>query len=457
MSEKVSDDVRQKNRKAFDLFGKHLSKQQIRFLAAGHLDILESERKGAGFIDRTSGKQFIDAFSSAGSFNVGRRNSQVIDGLSGLHDTDMGSHCLLTSSKVELATRLAAISPGDLKRVVLTGSGADSIECALKLALGATGRTDIIAMVNAYHGHSGYSLSAGGKDYYKELFEPLKPGFSFVPFGDLGAARKAASRNTAALILEPVQGEGGIHVGSDEYLRGLRALCDELGIMLIFDEIQTGFGRTGRLFYSEYSGVVPDIMTLAKSLSGGVYPNGAIVYRDIEVLTKFVDAHPDFHESFGGGSDIGCTISCRVIDFLFENRVWENAAKRGETFRRGLDDLMKSYPKIIKEIRGKGLMLGVEYIHEFMGVLMADNLAKEGVFAAYSGNAPQVMRFMVPITASDREIDDILVKIKKAVKGMGLYLALMLPLAKISFFKKILNNVNVLIVVNNFLRKLHLA
>ncbi|MBP7738391.1 MAG: aspartate aminotransferase family protein [Spirochaetes bacterium] len=457
MKLKISAGIRKLNKRVFELFGSHISKQQIRFLSAGHLDILETERGGIGFVDRTSGRRFIDAFSSAGCFNVGRLNSEVVAGLDEIAKADMGSHRLLSRHKIGFAKKLASLAPGDLNRVMLTGSGADSVECALKLAMGATGRSKVIAMVNAYHGHSGFSLSAGGKDYYKELFKPLKPGFSYVPFGDLNAVRKSASLEIAAIILEPVQGEGGIHVGSDDYLKGLRSICDELGIMLIFDEIQTGFCRTGKFFYGEYSGVVPDIMALAKSISGGVYPNGAVVFRDIDILRSFVDSHPDFHESFGGGSDIGCMVSSRVIDFLVDNRMWENAAQRGKRFQEGLDDLMRSYPKLIREIRGKGLMLGVEYLHEFMGVLMADNLAKEGVFAAYSGNAPHVMRFMVPITVTEEEIDDILAKIGKAVRGMGLYLSLMLPLSRISLFKKIMNNVKVLIFLNNLLRKLHLA
>ncbi len=457
MKPETSDGTRKQNSRVIELFGKHISKAQIRFLVAGHLDILESERNGIGFVDRVSGKRFIDAFSSAGCFNVGRRNMEVIAGLDQIDKTDMGSHRLLSRHKIAFAKKLASLAPADLNRVMLTGSGADSIECALKLAMGATGRSKVIAMVNAYHGHSGFSLSAGGKDYYKELFEPLKPGFSYVPFGDLNAVRKIASREIAAIILEPVQGEGGIHVGSDAYLRELRSICDELGIMLIFDEIQTGFCRTGRFFYCEYSGVTPDILALAKSIGGGVYPNGAIVYRDIDKLINFVDSHPAFHESFGGGSDIGCMISSKVLDYLVENRMWENADKCGKIFREGLDDLMRSHPKIIREIRGKGLMLGVEYLHEFMGVLMADNLAKEGIFAAYSGNAPQVMRFMVPITVSETEINDILIKIGSAVRGMRLYLSLMLPLSRISLFKNIMNNVKVLIFVNNMLRKLHLS
>ncbi|MCP4130070.1 MAG: aspartate aminotransferase family protein [bacterium] len=454
----VRKEEKLKPRDIFKLFARHVSRRQVEFLKAGHLDILETGRKGIGFTDGISGRPFIDAFSSAGCFNAGRGNSGLIDLFSkDLRHVDMGTHNGLSAAKIECAQKLAQSAPGDLNRVIFAGSGAEAIEGALKLAMGATGRDEVISMVNAYHGHSGFALSAGGKDYYKELFQPLKPGFHYVPFGDISAIRERASEKTAAIIIEPVQGEGGIHVADNRYLRALRSLCDLFGILLIFDEIQTGFGRTGRLWFSEYSGVVPDIMTVAKSFSGGIYPNGAVIFRDRDILNSFIEKYPSFNESFGGGSDPGCRVSSSVLDYIIENNIPENAEKMGTKFMDGLSVIMKENPKIIKEVRGKGLMLGVEYLHEFMGVLMADNLAKEGIFAVYSGNAPQVMRFMVPITVTEAQVHLILEKIRSAVRKMGPYLFFMLPLAKIPVFRKIFNNVNVLIFFNNLLRNLRIA
>jgi acetylornithine/succinyldiaminopimelate/putrescine aminotransferase len=237
-------------------FARHISKAQVKLMRAAHLDYLETERKGASFRAAGSGRRVFDSFSSAGCFNVGRGNGEIIEAVCRAADVfDMGTPTLASPMKVEFARRLAKVSPGDLDHVIFTAAGGDAIDCALKLARGATGRNEILAMSKAYHGHSGFSLSANGKDYYRNLFEPLMPGFTFLPFGDLEAARRAAGENTAAIILEPIQGEGGIHVGDDYYLRGLRELCDSLGIVLIFDEIQTGFARTGRMFYSEHSGV----------------------------------------------------------------------------------------------------------------------------------------------------------------------------------------------------------
>jgi putrescine aminotransferase len=446
-------EIRAEKARILGLFGKHISHGQVRYLRCAHLDMQEEHRAGIKFVDKESGRAIIDAFTSAGCFNVGRGNSAVIAALDeALDDYDMGSFGLLSRPKIEFAHKLVSLCPGDLRRMLFAGSGADAIEGALKLALGATGRKEVISMVKAYHGHSGFSLSANGKEYYKHLFEPLMPGFRFASFGDLAAVERLASKNTAAVILEPIQGEGGIHVGSDEYLRGLRTLCDRLGIMLIFDEIQTGLGRTGRVWGSEHSGVVPDIMVVAKSISGGLFPNAAIVYRDTQPLTGFVDRHPDFHDTSGGCSDLGCIVSMKVLDYLVENKIWESAAKTGARFKAGLEDITRENPKIVKEVRGRGLMIGVEYKYEFIGALIADCLAKEGIWAAYSGNAPQVMRFQIPTTATEAEIDEILEKIRRAVKAMKPFLIFMMPLARIPILRMVFDNVKVQIAAFNLVR-----
>jgi len=445
--------IRKDKKRILKLFGKHISQGQVRYLRCAHLDVQEERRAGIEFVDKESGTTFFDAFTSAGCFNAGRGNPRIIAALEeAMEEYDMGSPGLFSRAKIDFASKLVSLCPGNLKRLVLAGSGADAIDGALKLALGATGRKEIIAMVKAYHGHSGFSLSVNGKEYYKHLFEPLMPGYHFAHFGDLDEVRKLASRNTAAIIIEPIQGEGGIHVGSDEYLHGLRKLCDELEIMLIFDEIQTGFGRTGRLWASEHSGVVPDIMVAAKSISGGLYPNAAIVYRDNDLFGRFVEAYPDFHTSSGGGSDLGCMVSSAVIDYIVEKKVWENAARSGARFKAGLEDITRENPEIVKEVRGRGLMLGVEYKYEFIGALMADSLAKEGIWAAYSGNAPQVMRFQIPTTATEAEVDVILGRIRNAVKAMKPYLIFMMPLAKIPVFRIVFDNVKFQIFAFNVVR-----
>ncbi len=451
--EKLPEITRGERKRIFSLFGEHVSKGQIKFLSAGHLDILESNRQGSGFDNAETGERFIDGFSSAGCFNVGRGNPEVVNALhEAIDHSDMGSTGLMSEHKINFACKLAEYSPKNLNKVTFAGSGAEAIEVALKLARAATGRNTIISMEKAYHGHSGFSLSANGKDYYKELFLPLMPGFMFVPFGNIEAIKKLADESVAAIILEPIQGEGGIHVASDAYLAELRNICDRFGIILIFDEIQTGFGRTGRLWASEFSGIVPDIMVLAKSIGGGVYPNGAIVFKDKGILEEYVEKNPSFHTSSGGGSDPGCIVSSKVLDYLIDNRIWNNAEKMGNLLIKGLNDLRKKHPGIIKDVRGRGMMVGIEYDQEYMGVLMADCLARKGMFAVYSGNAPHVMRFQLPITATEDDIKTTLEIISSAIGLMKIYLILFLPISWSAFGKKLLNNQNFLVAANNLMR-----
>ncbi len=432
--------TRRDKERIFGLFGRYINRNQIKYLSAGHLDVFETRREGVGFTDPVTGRRMYDCFTAAGCFNVSRRNPEVMAALAEAADElDMGSPLLGSPLKQELARRLAALAPGDLNQVIFAAGGGEAVECALKMARGATGRKQIISTIKAYHGHTGFALSANGKEHYRHCFEPLMPGFDFVPFNDLGEMDRVVSEETAAVIIEPVQGEAGIFPATAQYLQGLRALCDRNGALLIFDEIQTGFGRTGRMFASEHSGVVPDIMTVAKSLGGGLYANAALLHRDIPVLRKFRSEHPDFHETLGGG-DIACKVSLKVLDYLEEHRLWENAERQGARLREALTGLMRANPKIIREVRGIGLMVGLEYAEEFMGPMMSDALAKHGVFAAYSGNAPQVMRFMVPITVSDAEMDDIIAAVRGAVKDMKTMLPVTLLAAKVPGVLKLLNN-----------------
>ena len=424
-----------------ETFARHVNRGQMRYLRSGHLDVVETERSGISFVDPYSGRTYVDCFTSAGCFNVGRHNPEVLAALEAASEKlDLGTYALVSTPRMELARRLTAVAPGDLSRVLFAAGGGDAIDCAIKLARGATGRPQIVAMDKAYHGHVGFALSANGKAHYREFFEPLAPDFTFVPINDLEAARAAVTQRTAAVILEPVQGEAGIFVAEDGYLRGLRAVCDAAGALLIFDEIQTGFGRTGKMFAAEHSGVVPDIMTLAKSLGGALYPSAAVVYRGTDRLVCFVEGDPWFHTSTMGGSDIACRVSLAALDFIERERLWENAAARGEELTSALQQLMAENPCIIREVRGRGLMVGVEYLYEFMGPLMSDALSKQGVFAAYSGNAPQVMRFMLPLTVTQEEMTGVIAAIRAAVDSIKWLLPIALPVAKLPPALRLLND-----------------
>ncbi len=438
-----------------NLFSRHINRGQVKYLKAGHLDIIETERKGVRFIDPENGREMIDCFSSAGCFNVGRGNPEIIKALDEALDMlDMGNQSMVSPYKVALAEALVQIAPGDLNHVIFVSGGGDAVDGALKLARGSTGRSGVISTVKAYHGHTGFALSANGKAHYRSYCEPLMPDFHFVPLNDLTKVEEAANESIAAVIVEPVQGEAGIFIAEDDYLRGLRSICDRYGIVLIFDEIQTGFCRTGRIFAAEHSGVVPDIMVVAKSLGGGIYPNGAIIYRDRDILVNYINKNPDFHTSVSGGTDLGCYVSLKVLDFIQKEKLWENAREKGELLKKALERLRSDNPEIIREVRGRGLMLGLEYIHEFMGPMMSDALARNGVFAAYSGNAPQVMRFMIPLVAGEKDIRDLISAIEKAVDSMKTLLPFAIPAARVPFILRLLNNEKVQTVLFNWIRSL---
>jgi putrescine aminotransferase len=387
-------------------YAKFVNPQKARVLKNAGLDIIEARREGALVWDIT-GKSFVDCITSAGSFNVGRRNPVIVQALkNALDQYDLGGFLLCSRQKADLAKKLAEITPGDLRYVMFGCGGGEANDFAIKLARGFTFKTDIISTEKGYHGHTGFSLAAIGRDAYKKPFFPMVPGFTQVPFNDLAAMAAAVTDQTAAILIEPVQGEGGIHVATDAYLKGLRELCDAREILLIFDEIQTGFGRTGKMFCAEHSGVTPDIMTVAKSLGGALYPISATIYRD--ELNDFIMTHPFTHLSTFGGSDLGCMVGLAVIDYLVENRVPAHAAAMGELFQAGFDDLLGKYSQLLLDVRRKGLMMGLQYTNESIGPRMSYQLAQRGVLAIYTGNEPSVMRLMPVLEITPEQVQQVI-------------------------------------------------
>ena len=394
-------------------FSRYVNPQKARVLKNAGLDIIEGKREGAAVWDIT-GKKYIDCITSAGSFNVGRRNPEIIDALKkALDDYDLGVFLLCSKPKADLAKRLAEITPGDLQYVMYGSGGGEANDFAIKLARGYTMKNEIISTIKAYHGHTGFSLAAIGRDEYRKPFGPMVPGYKHVPYNNLSAMEEAITEDTAAIIIELVQGEGGIHLATDDYVKGMRKLCDDHEVLLIFDEIQTGFGRTGKMFCCEHSGVVPDIITVAKSLGGALYPISATIYR--EELGDFVMTHAFTHLSTFGGSDIGCIVGLAVIDYLIKNKLPEHAAKMGERFQKGFDELIKKYPELLTEVRRKGLMMGLQYTNDSIGPRMSYQLAQHGVMAIYTGNEPSVMRIMPSLVITPEEVDFVLDALDKSM------------------------------------------
>jgi len=387
-------------------YGEYCNPMKLRTLKHAGLEIIEGRREGALMWD-LEGQQYIDCITSAGSMNVGRRNPEVIAALKEALDSyDLGVFLLGSKPKADLAKKLAQITPGDLKMTMFGVGGGEANDYAIKLARGYTRKPGIITTDKCYHGHTGLALAGIGREAFRKPFEPLSPGFELVPFNDLAAMEAAIGDDTAAIMIEPIQGEGGIHVATDEYLRGLRALCDEREVLLIFDEVQTGWCRTGKMFACQYAGVAPDIMTVAKSIGGGIYPISATIYT--EELNEFVIANPFVHLSTFGGSDLGCIVALKAIEIMERERLWENALARGSQFEVGFNELQEKHSEILLEHRGRGLMRGLQFTSDSHGPRMTYQLARNGVMAMYSGNEPSVMRLMPSLVISEGQVANVL-------------------------------------------------
>lgn len=388
-------------------FAQYVNPGKARILRSAGLDILEWVRDGAVVRD-VDGKEYIDCITGMGSFNLGRHNARVVQALKRALDEglDLGDFMLMSKPKADLARKLALVCPDGLDGVMYGTGGGEAVDFAIKLARGITLRPGVVSALKGYHGHTGFALSAIGRVEFREPFEPLMPHFQQVPFNDLEAMRAAVDDSVGAILVEPIQGEGGINVGSDAYLQGLRQLCDGENRVLIFDEIQSGMGRTGKLWASQHSGVLPDIMTIGKSLSGGLYPITATVFRS--AYLDFLQAHPFIHLSTFGGADIGCVVALEVFQVLEDEGLIDSAAERGGQFQDGFTRLLNIYPQLVTEVRGRGLMIALKYGEDQLGVRMAKELSGRGVLAIMSGNEPSVMRVMPCLTISEEQVERVL-------------------------------------------------
>ena len=263
-------------------------------------------RDGGVYTYDNHGKRYLDCLGGYGIFNVGHRHPKVIEAVKNqLDQVCLHSQDLLNPWAAYLAKQLAAVTPGDLKYSFFCNSGTEAVEGAIKLARLYTGKTEVISTRNSYHGVSMGALSATGREVFRKPFEPLLNGFVHVPFGDIKAMEQAIGKNTAAVILEPIQGEGGINLPPDGYLRKVRQLTQKKGVLLILDEVQTGMGRICRMFACEHEGVVPDILCLAKALGGGVMPIGC--FMSSSKIWRVLEPNPSIHNSTFGGNPLACT------------------------------------------------------------------------------------------------------------------------------------------------------
>ena len=313
------------------------------------------------------------------------------------------SNLYLTEPQVNLARELVSHTFAD--KVFFCNSGAEANETAIKLARSyakkkfGPNRYEIITMVNSFHGRTMATLSATGQEKVQKGFEPLLPGFRHVPFNDLGEVEKAISGRTAAVMLEPIQGEGGVQVADPTYLQALREICSLQGVLVIFDEVQTGVGRTGTLFAYEQLGMVPDIMTVAKGLGGGM-PIGACLARE-DIAAAFT---PGMHASTFGGNPIACSAALAVLKVLREGQVLEQGKRMGDYLEKGLKDIQAGLPYVVKDVRGCGLLRGMELTVDG-GPIVTDCYRRGLLINCTMG---RVLRFVPPLIISQAQIDMLL-------------------------------------------------
>jgi len=380
---------------------------------AGFGDV-EASAHGTKITDY-SGNEYIDCLGGYGVFSLGHRHAEVVAAVAEqLECMPLSSKIFFNKPLADLAELLAEITPGRLQYSFICNSGAEAMEGALKAARIYTKRTEFISTIGGFHGKSMGSLSATGRDIYKSPFEPLIPGFKHVPFGDAKAVEEAMTSRTAAVIVEPIQGEGGIRVPPDDYLPRLRGICTQSGALLIADEVQTGMGRTGKMFACEHWGVEPDVMTLAKALGGGVMPIGAFIGTP-EIWEAMFRENPLMHSSTFGGNPLACRAAIAAIHATRFRDLPGRAARLGEYFIGKLCRIKDKHPKALTEVRGLGLMIGVEFTHEDVGELAIGGLARRGVIAAYTLNNPKVIRFEPPLIITEEEIDTVVTAFDEAI------------------------------------------
>ena len=345
------------------------------------------------------GKEYIDCMGGYGVAIVGHRNERVVNALKSQLEKIITVHSsLYNKTREEFLKILIDVAPHGLTQVHLNNSGAEAVEAAIKFARKFTGKKGMVAMNGSYHGKSMGALSLTFNPKYRKMFQPLVEKTSFAKFGDIESLRETVDDDTGFVILEPIQGESGIRVAPDGFLQEVRKMCDDKGILLIFDEIQSGLGRTGRMWASEHWNTAPDIMCIAKGIAGGV-PMGATLVKP-EILAVMGKGE---HSSTFGGNPLSCAAGTATLQALTQDGLIENAEKMGRRLREGLERLKEKH-KIIREIRGKGLMIGVELKFEVKDILL-DGI-KNGVLILYSGR--NILRFLPPLVISEDDITKVL-------------------------------------------------
>jgi acetylornithine/LysW-gamma-L-lysine aminotransferase len=360
--------------------------------------IVITKGKGASLWD-VNGREYIDCMGAYGVCIVGHCHPKVVAAIQHQAATLISCHnSLYNDARARFLQKLINATPAELTRVFLSNSGTEAIEAALKIARKHTGKPEIIAFMGGYHGKTFGSLSATWNKRYRTPFEPLVPNFKHVPFGRSERVEEAITQDTAAVLVEPIQGEGGVKIPPPTFLSDLQKMCNDYNVLLICDEVQTGFGRTGTLLASEQFNIVPDILCLAKAVGGGVPIGVTIAKENVMSSLKIGD-----HSSTFGGNPLASAAAEATLDVIIDEKLPERAVKLGSFFIERLQDLAQKY-RIIREVRGMGLMIGMQFRFEVLNVIL--RLLDHGIIALDAGR--NVLRFLPPLVISRDQIEQVL-------------------------------------------------
>ena len=392
--------------------------------------VLEWEDEGA-YCYGLNGEKFIDCLGGFGIYTCGHRNPEILEVVKAQLDHQaLHSQELLDPLRGYLAKAMAEITPGDLQYCFFTNGGAEAVEMALKLARIATGGSWYISTVGAFHGKSMGAISMGGKGTYRIPYTPMVQQVQHVEYGNAEDMRKAirnlvaVGEKVAAVILEPIQGEAGVIIPPKGYLKEVREICDEYGVALIFDEIQTGMGRTGTMWRCEAEGVTPDIMTYGKAFGGGIMPITGIICKPKMWTQQLIDNPWLLGSPTFGGNPLACSAAIATIKYMLENDIPGVCAKKGELLKAGLEKVAAEYPQVIQEVRGTGLMLAIEFHTCDIGYETSKGLFARKVMTAGTLVNAKTIRFEPTAVISEQDIQDVIDRLEEAcadtVKVMNL-------------------------------------
>ena len=398
-------------------YEKYINPSSTRLFRFMGLSSVEAHAEGWTITD-TEGTEFIDCLGGFGMFAVGHKHPKVVEAVEReLHHMPMCGKVLFNEPAALLAEKLAEITPGALQYNFFCNSGTEAVEGCLKVARLATGRKKFVAARNAFHGKTFGSLTATGRDMYRDPFKPLLEGFTHIPFNDIPALEEAVDKDTAAVILEPVQGEGGINVPADGYMKRAEEIAHAHGALLIADEVQTGIGRTGKWFGVDYDGAKPDLMAVAKALGGGIMPIGSVIGTE-DAWKGLIEA-PFLHTSTFGGGQMACAAGVATLQVIEEENLLQRSAETGAYFKKGIEAIAKEFPQVIREVRGRGMMIGMDLTKEGAGGMLMALMIDRHVIVAYTLNNPKVIRIEPPLIMPKEVADHVLEVLRDSVKQIA--------------------------------------